>query len=539
MKKLAKLISIVLCAVLAIGVFAGCGKEEKVRTGSSFTYWVTLEATAAQTITSYNELLMYQEMEKITGTKIEFIHPSAGSTGSEAFQILLSSGDYPDMIEYKWARYAGGPQQAIDDGVIIAINDYMEDYAPNYYDYMEGEKGKANNNLYKAQSITPEGNYYGFRNMNIGNYRTFAGIYVRKDMLDKWGLDVPSTIDEWTNVLKTAKENGFKAPLTGTEALFSISGTELFNGAWGVHKGWYVKNDKVKYGPFEPAYKDYITKMREWMAAGYVDIDYVTNNSTNVLAYMTNGTSVASFGSVGSAMGKLFPAMEEKDPNYSVVACPYPVLKKGDVSYIRSLQAEALDNTIAISTQCGMDNEDRYKEAVQWCDYLYSDEGTVLKCFGVEGYTFTKDIDENGDEHFVYTDVIYDHEKIGAHSVDAALYHFFRPANSPGLNQHPDYIKGFYPYKEQQEAIVLWNDGIDNVKKAVLPALSYTGEEAAKKANIESAALSNLNAAISNIILGKKDIKDFDAAVAEAKKAGFDELIKIQQTAYDRYLSQK
>ena len=251
MKKLAKLISIVLCAVLAIGVFAGCSKEEKVRTGSSFTYWVTLEATAAQTITSYNELLMYQEMENITGTKIEFIHPSAGSTGSEAFQILLSSGDYPDMIEYKWARYAGGPQQAIDDGVIIAINDYMEDYAPNYYDYMEGEKGKANNNLYKAQSITPDGNYYGFRNMNVGNYRTFAGIYVRKDMLDKWGLDVPSTIDEWTNVLKTAKENGFKAPLTGTEALFSISGTELFNGAWGVHKGWYVKNDKVKYGPFE------------------------------------------------------------------------------------------------------------------------------------------------------------------------------------------------------------------------------------------------------------------------------------------------
>ena len=85
---------------------------------------------------------MFQEMEKATGTKVEFLHPTSGSTGSEAFQILLASGDYPDMIEYSWASYAGGPQQAIDDGIIISLNDYLEDYAPNYYDWLEGEKGK-------------------------------------------------------------------------------------------------------------------------------------------------------------------------------------------------------------------------------------------------------------------------------------------------------------------------------------------------------------------------------------------------------------
>ena len=160
-KKLSKIIALILSLAMLTAVFSGCGKKvEKVQTGSSFTYWVRLDGTSSQTLKSYSEMMLYQEIEKRTGTKVEFIHPSAGSTGTEAFQILMSSGDYPDMIEYSWKKYTGGPQQAINDGVIIALNDYMKDYAPNYYDWMEGEKGKENGYLYKAQSLTEEGNYF-------------------------------------------------------------------------------------------------------------------------------------------------------------------------------------------------------------------------------------------------------------------------------------------------------------------------------------------------------------------------------------------
>ena len=219
-----------------------------------------------------------------------------------------------------------------------------------------------------------------------------------------------------------------------------------------------------------------------------------------------------------------------------MVACPYPVLKKGETSKFQVIQGEALDNTIAITVQCGIDNEDRYKEAISWCDYVYSEEGNILKCFGIEGETFTIEKGEDGEDHYVYTDVIYDHEKIGAHSVDAALFHFMRPANGPGLNQHPDYLKGFYPYEEQMEAIVLWNKNVEEVKKHTFPSVSYTDTEAAEKANIESAAQTNLDAAISNIILGKAPLSDYDKAIKAAKKAGFDKLIKINQAAYDRYM---
>ena len=536
MKKVKRMAALILAVLMLAGVFAACSSDKKVHTGSKFTYWTSLDGNVSHTQQSLGDLLMYKEMAKRTGTEVEFIHPAQGSTGTEAFQILLSSGDYPDMIQYNWKSYVGGPDQAIEDGVIIALNEYLEDYAPNYYNYMEGEAGKENNYMYKAASISDGGNYYGFKCLNVGSYRGFYGLYTRKDLLDKWGLDVPQTIDDWTKLFEIAKENGVKYPLTGDKQVVGYINKNLFNTAWRVGTGFYVDGGKVKFGPFEKGYKQYVAKMAEWNEKGYLDIDYITNDRTIVHGQITSGTSIAANGYVGGDLGAIIPAMQERDPNFNLVACPYPVLKKGETPLFQEVQAEATDPCIAISFQCGADNEERYKEAVKWCDYLYSDEGIVLKCFGVEGETFTIEKDAEGVEHYVYTDnLTKNYEEFGATNIGDALYHHFVPANNPGFNQHPDYFEGYYQYQQQKDAIKIWNAYVDDAKKMALPSLSLTGEEAAEKANIESKGKENLTAGISNIILGKLSMDDYDDVINDAKKAGYDKLLKIYQAAYDRY----
>lgn len=537
MKKVKKIFALILALFIVAGVFSACGGEKKVHTGSKFTYWSSLDGNVAHTQQSLGDLLMYQEMAKRTGTEVEFIHPAQGSTGTEAFQILMSSGDYPDMIQYGWKSYVGGPDQAINDGVIIALNDYLKDYAPNYYNYMEGEAGKENNYLYKAASISDSGNYYGFKCLNIGSYKGFYGLYTRKDLLDKWGLDIPQTIDDWTKLFEVAKENGVKYPLTGDKEVVGFIYKDLFNTAWGVGTGFYVDGNKVKFGPFEKGYKEYVAKMAEWNKKGYLDIDYVTNDRTIVHGQITSGNSIAANGYVGGDLGAIIPAMQERDPNFNLVACPYPVLKEGDIPLFQEVQADATDPCIAISVQCGVENEDRYKEAIKWCDYLYSDEGIILKSFGVEGDTFTIEKDSEGVEHYIYTDKITkNYEEFGATNINDALYHFFVPANNPGFNQHPDYFEGFYQYQQQKDAIKTWNTYVDDAKKTALPPISFTGEESTEKANIESKGKDNLTAAISNIILGKLPVEDYDKAISDAKKAGYDRLLEIYQAAYDRHV---
>lgn len=105
--------------------------------------------------------------------------------------------------------------------------------------------------------------------------------------------------------------------------------------------------------------------------SGLIDIQSHTYDMHQSIKYEENAnaqTSIATFGYVGSGMGRLLPAMADRDEEYSLVACPYPVLKKGDTPWFQEIQAESLSPGIAISVQCGIDNEDRYKEAVKWCD---------------------------------------------------------------------------------------------------------------------------------------------------------------------------
>lgn len=549
MKKISRIFALLLTLAMIAGALCGCGGNKLSREHGKYTYWATLDSQVQQTQSSYKDMLMYQELSKRTGVEVDFIHPTAGSTGSEAFQILLTSSDMPDMIEYSWKNYPGGADGAIDNKVIISLNKYLKDYAPNYYDYMEGEKGKANDGLYKTHAMTQGGNYYGFSTLAIGTYRGFSGLFIRKDLLDKWGLEVPVTIDDWTTVFSVAKENGIKYPLTGIPSLFNIDGAQLFNGAWNVGKQFHMDGDKVVFALDTPEYKEYVKTMADWMKKGYIDPDYITNDSNAMLAAMTSTESIASFGSIGSAIGKILPAIENNTqyPDYTIVGCPHPVLNEGDVNHFQQIQAEADDPTIAITTACGIKDEERYKEAITFCDYLYSEEGKVLKIFGVEGTTFTKqekaEIGEDGEKYtYTYTDAIYDTEKqkeVGAHSVAAALYHYMRPANSPGLNQHTDYLNGYYPYQVQKDALKTWNANIDIARKYVLPLVTYTSEETARKNEIQAKAYDTLNAGISNIILGKADISTYDSIVEKAKKDGYDDLIKIQQAAYDRYRSQK
>jgi len=121
MKKFSKILSFALSLMLVVSICGACGEKEEtaVQSDNKYTYWVSLDSRSAETVSSYSELVLYQKVSEATGIDVEFLHPAQGTTGSEAFQILLSAGDYPDIMEYSWGSYVGGPDQAIKDGGML------------------------------------------------------------------------------------------------------------------------------------------------------------------------------------------------------------------------------------------------------------------------------------------------------------------------------------------------------------------------------------------------------------------------------------
>lgn len=222
-KRLKQVGSVVLMSVLAVSV-AACGEDTGSSSSSAtpqsatntqppkltkLTYWVANHSAASSQMKTYAEMGMYKELEKTTGVKVEFQHPPLEvPQAQEQFNLMIATNELPDVIEASWGttsgaviRYPGGPEKAILDKKIIKLNDLIDKYAPNLTKLLAAHPD------WKKQISTDEGSIYAFPFLRGDDkVRVFFGPSIRQDWLDKLGLKMPTTIDEWYTVLKAFKE---------------------------------------------------------------------------------------------------------------------------------------------------------------------------------------------------------------------------------------------------------------------------------------------------------------------------------------------
>lgn len=523
-----------ICAAALAGALAlitlgltGCGDgntAESTEKAASFTYWLPVDANIATRVQTYNEVEMYKQREKDSGIHIEFIHPSLGQE-AEQINLMVASRDLPDMVEYGWHSYQGGPQKAIDDGVIIALNDYIDHNAPNFKKAITDKNELSP--IYDKGSKTDSGKYFAFPCFNTGNYRTFGGPMIRKDWLDDLGLAVPETIDEWTTALKAFKDKkGATAPLTGIKN-FYISGSNAFNGAFNIGQRLYLNGSKIEFGPLQSSYRDYLTTMHQWYQEGLLDQDFSTNKNTIVDANITKGKSGAIVGYLGSAMGRYLKQMQTEDPGYNLVCAPYPVKNKGDKNNFYLFEGDVCNRYLAITTAC----KDP-ATAAEWIDYLYSDEGYYMVNFGVEGKSYNM-----VDGKPVYTDEIL-HNPDGLSINEALCLNCRATAQAPGFKQAPEYLEQYYEFQQQIDGFKMWAENVEGVRKTSIPeGLSAEADESEELSALNTDINTYVEEMSLKFITGEESFDNYDKFIETLKTTfNVDRYLEIEQNMYDRYL---
>lgn len=513
MKKFKKVAALIMTAALAVS-FSGC-KKETASTGGQLSYWMEINENITANVSTFAETEYAKALEKATGVKVDYKHPAIGQ-GAEQFNLLLASGDLPDIIEYGWFEFPGGPGKAIKDGYIVALNDYIDEYAPNLKKYLE-EHPEVDKMI-----KTDEGEYYCFPFIR-GDEKLLlsAGPIVRVDLLEKLGIENPVTYDDWYNMLKKFKEAGVEIPLS-----FNATNTNEINsllGMFGAASSYYIENGTVKFGPLEKEFKNTLMMLNKWYSEGLYDKNFTTSDAKIRESNVLLGKVGVTYGSGGGQLGKWIQALGA-DSDIKLGTLPYPVEKEGDYSKTKSISSMFPGNGAAITTACK-----DIPAAVKYLDFLYGEEGHRLVNFGIEGESY-----EMVDGVPTYTEKITKNPE--GLSMSQAMSMYMRSYSGGPFVQDVGYIEQYYAFDEQKQALVNWCLGNTYRQEFSIPKILCTTDEASEMATITNNVNTYRDTMVLKFITGTESFDNYDKFLNQIKSLKIDRALEIQQSAYERYL---
>lgn len=536
-------ISLLLTAAVLAGTLAGCGTAKKadektasvttvtekaeegaaypLGAGAQLQYWCELPSNVSSNYANLGGTPFGKGWSERTGVEIQFLHPPSGQL-KEQFSLILADGNLPDLMEYNWvADYPGGPEKAIKDGVILPLNDVIDQYCPNLKAYLQ-----ANPDIDRMIK-TDDGNYYVFPFIR-GDERllTSIGLMLRADWLEELDLEVPETMEEWHTVLTAFKEKkGAAAPYTFEYTNSQYLSDDSFAYAYETNRSFYVGSDKtVHFGATEDGYKQFLTVMAQWYGEGLLDPDIATMKSDQVSAKMTNGISGASMGQAGSRMGTWTQAAQASNPAYKLVAAPPPSLKKGEKAEFGQIEDPYSGRaSVAITSSCK-----EVERAARLLDYAYSEEGHMYFNFGIEGESYTMI-----DGYPTYTKLIM--ENPDGLPVSQAMSAYIRGNYNGPFVQDVRYLEQYYTLEEQKEAPEIW--GNSNGKAHLLPPITPTSEESKEFSTIMNEINTYRDEMTLKFIFGTESLDKFDEYVKNIENMGLARALEIQNAALERYNS--
>jgi len=494
----------------------------------TLSYWATMSSNVAASMKNYNEIACYVELEKRTGVHLEFQHPPLNQE-QDQFNLLVASGKYPDIIEFDWLHsYAGGPGKAIKDGVIIRLNDLVDKYAPNLKQVLTDHPD------WRKQIVTDEGDIYVFPFLRSDPVLlTFVGPVIRSDWLDKTGLKVPNTLDDWHTMLRAFKDQNASgqsmtvpfSPWTGTIpggwGAWYPGGAFLqhaFVGAWGITMGFYQVNGSVMYGALQPQFQEFGQMMRNWYAEGLIDPDFPSTDQASFDAKVTSGQLGSMVTLDGNGIGKYMGLV--KDPNFKLVGAPYPVLKAGDKPLLGQR-----DNYYPGAGSAAISSANKHvTESIKELDYGYSEAGHMLFNFGLEGVSYNL---ENGYPR--YTDDLMKNAQLPPAQ---AMSRYIRGNFNGPFVQDTRYIEQYYQLQAQRDALQTWLAPTDERQ---MPPVTPTQDESRRFASVMNDVNSKYEEVFTRVVTGAEPADSLTALPAQLRQIGIDEAIKIQQSALDRY----
>lgn len=535
-----RLMAAAMAAVMLTGTLAGCSaKSETSGTeaakGEAGTSQAQTEETLEGSLVSkepkeftvflnFNNMpfdsnwQVWQEAAKRTNISLKGTISLSNSNEEEAFNLMMSSGNLADIIGYV---DASSLEKLGRDGGMIPLNDLIKEHAPNIQKVLDEDA------RFRQTAYSLDGNIYQIpKNQEL---KAAEFWWIRQDWLDKLNLKAPTTVDELHDVLYAFRNedpngNGLKDEIP----LFDRAGwkqPDEYLYLWDTSLEFYPRDGKMKYEPLEENFKTGVSNMIKWYQEGLIDPEIFTRGASSRDTLLGGDLGGCTHDWVSTA--NYNSTLQETIPGFQMVAIVPPADQNG---VVKERVSRYPGVGWGISSQC----KDPVT-VIKFMDYFFTEEGSDLMNWGIEGDTFTRDAD--GSKHFTDTVLQSELTPIGYLCSIGAQYRI-------GMCQDGDYE--YATMKEDGiEANKLYN-GHDEWFDDSLPpyldgkmALKYTSDDETEYKNIMASIKPYVDEKFQSWILGVNDFdSEYDIFIKELKARGIDRALEINQKAYDTFLGE-
>lgn len=535
-----KITCVTLAALVSMSIMAGCKKAEKQADSKAAAEVanmnptglpiakdkVTLKMVGVLGVTSNNfkDMPFFQKLEERTNVHIEWeLYP--GTTYNDKKNILLAANELPDA-------FFGPNSFTMDDankfgpqGTVIPLDDLIDKYAPNYKEVLKKSP------LVNGLSTAFDGKKYTMGTVSEADTRNYPDqLFINKKWLDNLGLKVPTTIEEYYNVLKAFKDqdpnkNGKKDEIPFTFVNFNhINGYGSFFGAFGrvdAHNfngspldHFVVENGKVVFTADKPEYKTAINYLSKFFKEGLFDKEGFTQDPKQYQAKLQDPIGV-----VGSYYAFNTTAAPERVGDYICIAPlkgpngQEPVVKK------------RLNNINFQGSGFAITSINKNKEiTMRWVDEFYTVKNSIEAQSGVPGTTGAAVKDRGDGTYEIIQGVDAAKYAPGDEAPKYVLQEYSGKYTFGGNNAKAENIAKYYSVAKASETLPSMNFKPEEIKFNTSSGLdigNYVKDRQAKwllEGNIDA---------------------EWDAYIAKLKQLKLDEFVKQMQTVYDRTVVKK
>lgn len=382
----------------------------------------------ASEVSDWDNNAILKEIEEKTGTDINITWMDPSSF-SDQLNAAAASGEFPDIACCTYASRTT-LRTWIDGGIIASFEGEIADAAPNVISQYENNESL--NEIKIDGKIYFQPVYWG-----KGNEPNMGIIHVRKDLMEKYGLDEINTYDQFIEYLTKAKADGLQGVTFTANQEFGKNNLSAMLGAYGKPcNGWYRNGENFEHWSVQPEVADALVLWRNLIADGLVSPEVWTSDNDTARAEYVSGKAAALVFNGGGHIGRIQNDMSLIDETYQNMILPALDFGTGTRGYTNEPMYSGF-------TVIGGSSKNNPVAAAKVINFLVSEEGEQLTAIGIEGRDYVK----TGND---YDDVEWLEERFN----DG----FPTEANDAGAHPLASGIVSWQPMKWQEFAMLYGKD---------------------------------------------------------------------------------